>query len=59
MLRPSRLSMNSSGAPTASTSGRIMRIDAMSTTAPMIPPTIETVNAAPSARPASPCCASG
>jgi len=57
-LTPNAVSMNSSGEPSASTSGRAMGIESVRPSAPMSPPMSDERNAALSARAAWPCLAS-
>jgi hypothetical protein len=59
MDMPRTASMNSSGEPKASTSGRAMGMMRVRTAAPIKPPINEAVKAAPRARAASPLRARG
>ena len=59
MVRPNTASMNSSAFEKARISGSTRGSDTDRTTAPNTPPKAETVKAAPSARAACPCFASG
>ena len=59
MERPQMVNMNNSGEPKLRTITFIIGIEPNSTRAPMMPPIMETMKAALSARLASPFCAMG